>query len=107
MLLIEDDPRIDPSTLWKELIVSSTVGAAWLFALLGGPLCERFGRKPVILVASVVFAVGAVVMGAAESKEVLLVGRLVVGAGIGFASMAVPIYISEAAPPGNGKVKKS
>ncbi len=59
------------------------VGAAWLFALLGGPACELFGRKPVILSASVVFTAGAVVMGVALSKEVLLVGRLIVGMGIG------------------------
>ena len=25
MLLIEEDPRIEPDTLWKELIVSATV----------------------------------------------------------------------------------
>ncbi len=25
MLLIEDDPRIDPDTVWQELIVSATV----------------------------------------------------------------------------------
>ncbi len=25
MLLIEDDPRIDPDTVWTELIVSATV----------------------------------------------------------------------------------
>lgn len=74
------------------------IGAAWAFSLVAGPACEYFGRKPVILVASVVFAVGAVVMGVAESKEILLVGRLIVGVGIGFASMSVPVYISESAP---------
>ena len=42
---------------------------------------------------------GAIVMGIAESKEILLVGRLNVGAGIGLASMSVPMYISESAPP--------
>lgn len=98
-MLIEDDPRIQPNTLWKELIVSATVGAAWLFALIGGPCSEFFGRKPTILLASVIFTVGAIVMGVAENKEVLLLGRLIVGGGIGLASMSVPMYISEASPP--------
>ena len=69
-----------------------------MFALIGGPACERLGRKPVILAASVIFTVGAIVMGVATSKEVLLVGRIVVGMGIGLASMSVPIYISETVP---------
>jgi len=99
MLLIEDDPEIQPNTLWKELIVSATVGAAWLFALIGGPSNEYFGRKPTILMASVIFTAGAVVMAISNSKEILLVGRLIVGAGIGLASMSVPMYISEASPP--------
>ncbi|XP_059083872.1 proton myo-inositol cotransporter-like isoform X2 [Tigriopus californicus] len=98
MLLIEEDPRIHPTTLWKELIVSATVGAALLCSLIGGPLCERWGRKPVILLSSGIFTVGALVMGIANSREVLLVGRIIVGAGIGLASMSVPIYISESAP---------
>ena len=38
-------------------------------------------------------------MAIAGTKEVLLVGRLVVGGGIGLASMSVPMYISEASPP--------
>lgn len=46
-------------------------------------LSDRFGRRPVILCASLVFLVGAIVMGAAPEKVTLLVGRIIVGVGIG------------------------
>lgn len=69
-----------------------------MFSLIAGPLCHRLGRKPVILIASLLFTVGALVMGFAVDKYALVTGRLIVGAGIGFASMSVPVYISEAAP---------
>ena len=56
------------------------------------------GRKPVLMLASLVFTAGAAVMGAAQVKEMLLVGRIVIGLGIGLAAMAVPMYIAESAP---------
>ena len=83
---------------WHQLIVAITIGAAAVFALLSGIPNELVGRKITILTASVIFAVGSVVMGVADSKETLLLGRLVVGAAIGIASTVVPVYISEAAP---------
>jgi SP family myo-inositol transporter-like MFS transporter 13 len=44
---------------------------------------DAVGRKPVILLGSLVFTAGSVIMGLANAKEVLLVGRIVVGVGIG------------------------
>ena len=81
MILIDD--RFNLDYFWHELIVSVTIAAAAVSALVSGVLNELFGRKKVMLLAAVVFTAGAVVMGIATSKEVLLVGRLIVGLGIG------------------------
>ena len=91
--LLSDLEGVERDT-WHQLIVASTIGAAAVFALLSGVPNQLLGRKVTILAASIIFAVGSVVMGVAPSKEVLLVGRLVVGAAIGLASTVVPVYIS-------------
>ncbi|KAM4677067.1 proton myo-inositol cotransporter isoform 2-T2 [Discoglossus pictus] len=96
MLLLKKEMNL--SALWQELLVSSTVGAAAISALAGGGLNGLFGRRPCILLASFIFTVGAVVLAAAQDKETLLGGRVVVGLGIGITSMTVPVYIAEAAP---------
>ena len=69
--------------LWHQLIVSITIGAAFLFALLSFIPSQWLGRKMTILSASVIFTVGSVVMGIANNKEILLIGRLIVGIAIG------------------------
>jgi len=104
MPLIERDVEFwgekdsDEATLWLSLITSMTVAFAFIFSFVGGWVTERFGRKPAILVASVVFTIGSVVMAASPNKEVLLVGRIVVGMGIGMASMCIPVYMAETSP---------
>ncbi|XP_013912820.1 PREDICTED: proton myo-inositol cotransporter, partial [Thamnophis sirtalis] len=97
LLLLKKELRLDAT--WQELLVSSTVGAAALAALLGGALNGYWGRRACILLASLLFTAGAVLLAAAPDKETLLGGRLVVGLGIGIASMTVPVYIAEVAPP--------
>jgi len=69
--------------LWQELVVSSTVGAAAVSALLGGALNGALGRRVCILLASGVFAAGGVVLSIAPDKVTLLLGRVIVGLGIG------------------------
>ena len=81
MLLVRNEFHLNDA--WHEAIVGVTIAFAWLFSLVGGFLTDIFGRKPVIILASFVFSVGAVIMGVSPTKEVLLVGRVIVGIGIG------------------------
>ncbi|XP_072179176.1 proton myo-inositol cotransporter-like [Diadema setosum] len=96
MILLKEEFNL--STIWQEMIVSVTIAAAALSALCGGFLNDILGRRGVILVASTVFTAGALCMALATGKEMLLVGRLIVGIGVGLASMTVPMYIAEIAP---------
>lgn len=86
------------SSTWVELIVSITIAFAALAALGAGFLCDFIGRRPVLILASVIFTLGAIIMAASVKAWMLLIGRAVVGVGIGLAAMAVPMYIAELAP---------
>lgn len=81
MLLLKKEMSL--TALWQELLVSSTVGAAALSSLSGGSLNGWLGRRVCILVASFIFSVGGIVLSVAPDKVVLLVGRIIVGLGIG------------------------
>ncbi|XP_069100999.1 proton myo-inositol cotransporter-like [Argopecten irradians] len=96
MILLRNEFNL--SSVWQELIVSVTVAAAAVFALVGGCLNDRLGRRPVIMVASIVFTAGAVCMAIAGDKYLLLTGRIIVGAGIGLTSTTIPMYLAECSP---------
>lgn len=78
--------------IWRELIVSITVGTAIIGAVTGGWFNDKFGRKLVLIMASLVFTVGPVVMACAKNKETLLVGRAIVGVAIGNKGANLPQY---------------
>jgi MFS family permease len=54
------------------------LGAAF-GSILGGPFSDKYGRKPTIILADILFTIGAIIMGLAGTIAVLLVGRFVVG----------------------------
>ena len=64
------------SNLWQETIVSATILAACFTSLLGGVVSSWWGRKPAILLASLFFLLGSIVMGIAENPIVMLTGDL-------------------------------
>jgi SP family galactose:H+ symporter-like MFS transporter len=87
------------STFPEELVVSMVLVGAAAAALVGGHLSDRLGRRMTLILTSIIFVAGALICAFAGSFTILLVGRTIVGVGIGLASTTVPVYISEVAPP--------
>ncbi|BDX04985.1 sugar porter family MFS transporter [Planctobacterium marinum] len=78
-------------------VASVLLGCA-LGALLAGPIADKVGRKPVMIITAIIFAVSAFGSGIAESSPEFIFYRLLGGLGVGAASVLAPAYISEVAP---------
>ncbi|CAB4707919.1 unannotated protein [freshwater metagenome] len=86
------------STFMVEIITSWVTLGALVGALVAGVLSDKVGRKKAVLLAAVLFTFGALVEAFAPGAWVLVAGRLIVGFGVGVASVAAPLYAAEMAP---------
>ncbi|KAF2552744.1 hypothetical protein F2Q68_00037020 [Brassica cretica] len=93
LFIKEDFDEVDKKTWLQSTIVSMAVAGAIVGAAVGGWINDRFGRRMSILIADVLFLIGAIVMAFAPAPWVVIVGF-----GVGMASMTSPLYISEASP---------
>ncbi|MED6120375.1 Integrin alpha chain-like protein (Alpha-int1), variant 2 [Stylosanthes scabra] len=99
LLYIKDDFEVvNRSSFLQETIVSMALVGAIIGAATGGWINDVFGRKKATLSADVVFTVGSIVLAAAPDAYVLIFGRLLVGLGVGIASVTAPVYIAESSP---------
>ncbi|KAL6197714.1 hypothetical protein ACLB2K_033319 [Fragaria x ananassa] len=94
----EDFDDVNKKTWLQETIVSMAVAGAIFGAAIGGWMNDALGRRKSILCADFVFFAGAIVMAFAPAPWVIIIGRILVGLGVGMASMTSPLYISEASP---------
>jgi MFS transporter, SP family, galactose:H+ symporter len=80
------------------LLTTGVLFGAVIGALFSGRLADRLGRKKMIVVNALIFAVGAVGCGYATSIGTLIAMRVLVGIAIGITSYVVPMYIAEISP---------
>jgi SP family galactose:H+ symporter-like MFS transporter len=85
----------------QGLIVSSLLFGALLGAPISGLIADRFGRRDIIMTTAAIFAMGSFAAGLAPSLPWLIVARVILGVGVGAASLCVPLYISEISPARN------
>jgi MFS transporter, SP family, galactose:H+ symporter len=86
------------SLLMLQVVTSWVTLGALLGSLAGGELADRIGRKRTAVVAGVLFTAGAAAQFLASGVGMLVFGRLVIGAGVGVAAVAAPLYAAEMAP---------
>ncbi len=83
----------------QELVTSMLLIGAMIGAFGAGKVADRIGRRPTILITALVFGVGVLLAAFSPVYWVLVLARVVIGLAVGSASMTVPLYIGEVAPP--------
>ncbi|MCJ1477913.1 hypothetical protein MMC13_006587 [Lambiella insularis] len=79
--------------------VSVLQAGAFFGCFIIWPIAARFGRRWSLVVASIVFEVGAILqLVNSHSISLFYVGRVVSGLGVGAATVLVPIYAAEMSP---------
>ncbi|KAL6841615.1 hypothetical protein ACP4OV_028554 [Aristida adscensionis] len=78
------------SSLYVSGLLTAVLLASWVTA--------RRGRRPSMILGGVAYLAGAAVSGGAVDVSMAILGRALLGVGLGFANQAVPLYLSEMAP---------
>ena len=83
-----------------SLVVAAAKFGAVCGTFVGGALMQEFGRRPAMACTGVFFLLGPLAMASASAASIpaLVVGRLLVGLGVGASAVVVPAYAAEMAP---------
>lgn len=81
-----------------QLFTSSLYLAGLTATFFASYTTRRLGRRLTMLIAGVFFIIGVVLNAAAQDLAMLIIGRILLGCGVGFANQAVPLFLSEIAP---------
>ncbi|OAY27937.2 hypothetical protein MANES_15G027100v8 [Manihot esculenta] len=81
-----------------QLFTSSLYIAALIASFFASRTCTKYGRKPTMQLASIFFVIGVALSALGVNIEMVIIGRVFLGLGVGFANQAVPLFLSELAP---------
>lgn len=90
--------RFDLSPAMMGWIASCALLGCITGAMFAGYLSDRFGRKKILILSAILFAVSSVGTAMPYDLTWFVVFRILGGLGIGIASMISPMYITECAP---------
>jgi sugar porter (SP) family MFS transporter len=94
-----NDPYCKYDNQGLQAFTSSLFLAGMVASLPAAWTTRHLGRRVSILIAGVSYIIGVVLVTAAVHIAMLILGRIFLGIGVGFANQAVTLYNSEVAPP--------
>jgi MFS transporter, SP family, xylose:H+ symportor len=83
---------------WEGFATASLALGCVVGCLIAGSLSDKYGRKPGLMLAALLFLISSLAMAFSTTREVFVFARFVAGIGVGMASMLSPLYIAEVAP---------
>ena len=96
LLLITDD--IPMTNLQLGLIVGAVILPSAIAIIISGKLADWFGRKIMLIMASLIFMVSVLCIISSDSYESILYSRWLQGLSVGILIIVVPLYIAESVP---------
>ena len=89
---------IADSPVMQGVAMSTALVGCLFGAMVAGAAADRFGRKPLLTTAAVLFTVSAVATGLFNDFTLFNIARFIGGVGIGVSSALSPMYIAEVSP---------
>jgi len=88
-------PEFNLNDIQEGWVVSSPSWAAMIAMLISGKLSNTFGRKKILIIVALLYALSAVLSAVATSYEILYIARMIGGLAFGAALVLAPMYIAE------------
>lgn len=96
IVFLSDHFHLTPSG--KGFAVSAVLIGALIGAIFSGRLADKYGRKNMLIIDSVIFAAGTLGSCFSNHLTTFCISRIIVGIAIGVSSYIGPLYISEISP---------
>ncbi|XP_072957738.1 monosaccharide-sensing protein 2-like [Typha angustifolia] len=98
VLYIKEEFKLESEPTVEGLILAMSLIGATITTTFSGAVSDWVGRRPLLIISSIIYFVSGLIMLWSPNIYVLLLARLIDGFGIGLAVTLVPVYISETAP---------
>jgi len=92
------EPEFGLTKLQLGWSVASLTLTSTLAMMVAGPLSDKYGRRSILRVAAILYAISALASAFAPNFTFLVVARMIGGFGVGASLILAPMYIAEIAP---------
>ncbi|KAL2926854.1 putative plastidic glucose transporter 2 [Bienertia sinuspersici] len=86
------------NTIAEGLVVSTCLGGAFVGCAFSGSIADGFGRRRAFQLSAIPMILGAVMSAMAKTLQGMLLGRLLVGTGMGLGPSVASLYVAEISP---------